>query len=339
MEEVNHNVQLTSAEVANLWSQYMNDSMASCVLKYYIKCAKDQDIKEVLQYALELAERHLDKIKSFLSQEKYPIPVGFNDNDVDLNAKPLFSDKFIIFYIHIMTIHGLTGYAGAVSTSIRSDQIDYFVKCSKETMELHKRITKVMVEKGIISRPPSITPAEDVDFVTKQSFLTGWFGDRRPLTAIEASGVYFNMKKDVLKIALELGFSQVAESKEIRNYVDRGKKICEKQFDILDSIMSDNDISSPPRYNDEVLSTTKSPFSDKLMLFHIVTLISTASGYYGAAFSVSQRRDLATTYAVLIAEVMKYAEDGMNIMIKNGWMEQPPTFSDRNELKNKNEGN
>lgn len=37
----------------------------------------------------------------------------------------------------------------------------------------------------------------------------------------------------------------------------------------------------------------------------------------------------------MIIEVLKYAEDGINIMIKNGWMEEPPTFVDRDRLSKK----
>ncbi|MFC0560453.1 hypothetical protein [Halalkalibacter alkalisediminis] len=37
MREVSHHVRLTSAEIANLWSQYLNDSMAICVLRHLLK--------------------------------------------------------------------------------------------------------------------------------------------------------------------------------------------------------------------------------------------------------------------------------------------------------------
>lgn len=336
MDDAGHsNVRLTSAEIANLWSQYVNDSMSICVLKYYLKNVQDKEIRSILEFALELSERHLQKIREFLDDDKYPIPMGFTDEDVNPNAPPLFSDVFMLIYMHIMTIHGLTGYAGAVSTSIRKDQISYFIQCNTEAMELYKRILEVLVEKGIVSRPPNINAPEKVDFVKKQSFLTGWFGDRRPLNAIEASGIFFNMKKNVGKIVLEIAFSQVTQSQELREYFQRGQKLCDKHYEIFNDLLSESNLPSPPKYDSEVSSSTASPFSDKLMLYLIVTLISTASGYYGAAFSLSQRRDLATKYAILIAEIVKYAEDGVNILIDNGWMEQPPTFDDRRELASK----
>ncbi len=335
LKDISHNVRLTSAEIANLWSQYVNDTMSICVLSYYLKHVKDQDIRSILNFALEIAESHIESIKGFLNKEKYPIPKGFSKDDVNLDAPPLFSDTFMLVYMHIMSIHGLVGYAGAVSTSIRSDQITYFIKCNTEAMELYKRVLDLIVHKGIITRPPNINIPDKVEFVQKQSFLTGWFGDRRPLNAIEASGIFFNMNKNAIKIVLEIGFRQVTKSKEISEYLHRGEELCDKHFAILGSLLAESNLEGPRKYDSEVSNSTIPPFSDKLMLFHVITLISTASGYYGAAFSLSQRRDLATQYALLIAEIVKYAEDGVNIMIENGWMEQPPTFDNREVLAKK----
>jgi nitrogen fixation protein len=35
---------------------------------------------------------------------------------------------------------------------------------------------------------------------------------------------------------------------------------------------------------------------------------------------------------VLGADIFKFAQDGGKIMIKNGWMEEPPQIEDRNQL-------
>jgi hypothetical protein len=332
VENISHNPRLTSAEIANLWSQYMNDSMAACVVRYYLEKVEDKDIHQILEFALQLSQSHLKSIREFLDQEKYPTPVGFTEEDINLNAPPLFSDLFMLYYMDIMSLHGLTGYAGAVGTSIRADQRSYFIQCNTETMKLYDMVMDVMVQKGIINRPPNINAPNEVDFVTKQSFLTGWFGDRRPLNAIEVSGIYFNMQKTIAKIVLEIGFSQVAQSKEVRDYIKRGEKICDRQYETLSAILFESNLPAPRKWDSEVSKSTIAPFSDKLMLFHIVTLVATASGYYGAAFSLSQRRDLGLKYEMLIAEITKYAEDGANLLIKTGWMEQPPTFDDRDKL-------
>lgn len=309
--------------------------MSICVIRYFLKTVKDKDTKDILKYSLNLAESHVSQIKTYYKQENYPIPVGFTKDDVNYDAPPLFSDTFVLVYMHIMTLHGLTGYAGAVGTSTREDQVDYFIQCNTDTMKLYKMIIKVMLDKGIITKPPTFHPDEKVDFVKEQRFLNGWFGGKRPLSAIELSGLYYNLQKNIVKIVLEIGFSQVVQSKQIRKYIQRGEKICDKQFNLLASILSESNLPYPQKWDSEVTKSTQSPFSDKLLLFHIVTLISAASGYYGAALAVSQRRDLALKYEKLIIDIMKYAEDGINIMIEQGWFEQPPLAADRNALAEK----
>jgi hypothetical protein len=336
MKERTNDVELTSAEIASLWTQYMNDSLSICILTHSIEKAKDQEIKEVLEFALSLAKSHIVRISEFFHQENFPIPKGFSlEDDVNLNAPPIFTDVFILDYMHVMTLLGLTGYAGAVSTSSREDQIDYYIQCNIETMELHKRIIHVMLNKGLYSKTARINTPSEIDFVDNQSYLAGWFGKKRPLNVIEISGMSFNMKKDAAKTVLELGFAQVCRSNELKKYFERGKKICKNHFVTFSNKLTKEDLSSPKSLVSEVTNSTVPPFSDKLMLFHIVTLVSAAIGYYGAGLSISQRRDLAVDYTKFMADVGLYVEDGAQLLIKNGWLEQPPLADDRVNLANK----
>ena len=335
MEDVRHSAPLTSAELANLWSQYMNDTLSICFLKHSIINLKDAEIKEILEFALRIAESHVEKIDEFLNQAKYPLPKGFTvERDVNLSAPPLFTDTFMLVYMHVMTLLGLTGYAGALGSSTRSDQISYYIQCNKETMDLYERTVHLMLEKGIYSRPPRLNSPNQVDFVKSQSYLTGWFGKRRPLNAMEISGITYNMQKTTAKVVLELGFAQVCQSKELQKYFDRGKIICKKHFGALSSILTRDNLSAPTSWISEVTNSTVSPFSDKLMLYHIVFIVSAAVGFYGAGLSLSQRRDIAILYTGLIAEMGLYAEDGAELLIKNGWFEQPPLADDKEDLAN-----
>lgn len=331
-----HNVSLTTGEIANLWTQYMNDSLAICVLSHAIETSQDTKVKEILEFARSLSEAHIEKIQHFFNQEDFPIPKGFSTKeDVNFNAPALFTDTFMLVYMLIMTIHGLTGYAGAVSTSVRLDQRKFFNECNVEALELHNRIVELMLQKGIYSKPPRINTPKQVDFVHSQSYLTGWFGDKRPLNAIEISGLSYNMQKTVVKVVLEIAFGQVCQTKELRKYFQRGKDICKKQFDILSAIVSKEDLSSPRSWVSEVTDSTISPFSDKLMLLHTVIMVSAGVGYLGAALSVSQRRDLALKYTYLMADIGRYAEDGAQLLIEKGWLEQPPLAEDRRKLASK----
>ncbi|MCT8138765.1 DUF3231 family protein [Anaerobacillus sp. CMMVII] len=336
MENKKHNVGLTSAELANLWSQYMNDSLAICFFTHSIEKVEDEAIRNILTSARSIAESHISKVKEFLTQEKVPIPKGFSiEDDVNNNAPLLFTDTFLLVYMHVMTLHGMTGYAGAVGSSVRSDQIAYFVQCNKEAMELYERVVQLMLNKGIYSRAPHINPPSQLDFVNDQSYLTGWFGKKRPLNAMEISGISYNMQKTVVKVVLEIGFAQVCKSDEVKKYFEKGKNICKKQFDTLSAMLSTEDLTSPTSWVSEITNSTISPFSDKLMLNHVVSLCSAAVGFYGAGLAISQRRDLAVAYTKLITEIGLYAEDGAKLLISKGWLEQPPLAADRKDLAKK----
>lgn len=47
---------------------------------------------------------------------------------------------------------------------------------------------------------------------------------------------------------------------------------------------------------------------------------------------MSSRHDLAVLYTRHSAEIGKYANEGAQLMIDYGWMEQPPQAADRQQL-------
>nr|WP_276519695.1 DUF3231 family protein [Bacillus infantis] len=67
-------------------------------------------------------------------------------------------------------------------------------------------------------------------------------------------------------------------------------------------------------------------------MFQVNLMSASGIGNYGTALSASPRRDIAGDYSRLLAEVGLYAEDGLQILIKHGWLERPPHAADRNEL-------
>lgn len=64
INETPHNVRLTASEIANIWSQYQNDTMAICVYKYMLQIAEDVSIRPIVELALSFAESHILKIKA-----------------------------------------------------------------------------------------------------------------------------------------------------------------------------------------------------------------------------------------------------------------------------------
>jgi hypothetical protein len=329
-------ISLTAPEVSSLWTQYMFDSMSICFIKYALEHLEDEDIIEVYKVSLELSERHVQKVSEFFVGEGIPIPQGFTNEDVNIHAPRLFQDPFYLYYIYIMSLQGLTGYSLSLSTSIRADLRKYYMTCNTETMMLFDKTLDTMLTKGIYSRPAILTPAEDIDFIKHQSFLTGWFGEKRPLTGIEIGDITFNMNKMNMHVALKVGFCQVAASKKVRQFINRGMEISNKHIAAFGKIFREEMLNSPMSWQSHVTSSTTSPFSDKWLMYQVQLSSQIAIAFYGTALSVTSRADIAEKYIVMTGELVRYAEDGANLMIENGWLEEPPKASDRRALSKGN---
>lgn len=71
------------------------------------------------------------------------------------------------------------GEVAAVGLCARSDVSILFSDIVAGTLELHDRSRRLLLEKGFYARPPSLSIPDKVEFVWKESFLTGFFGERR----------------------------------------------------------------------------------------------------------------------------------------------------------------
>lgn len=56
MEDGN-SVRLCSSELANLWSQYLNDSMSICFITHSLEHVKDKEVRDIPEFALSLSKR------------------------------------------------------------------------------------------------------------------------------------------------------------------------------------------------------------------------------------------------------------------------------------------
>lgn len=322
---------IITLDVSNLWTPYINNTMASCVNTYAIKSISDSDIQSIFIKALELSNHLVQLITEIFQNEQFPIPHGFTEKDVHIDAPRLFSDEFWLFYLHGMSTHGLTAYSLGMTTSHRPDVKRFYLEGFKGATELYDSTLDLLKSKGLLDRVPTITLPEKVEFAKKQNFLAGWFGDHRPLNVIEISSLYFNLQKSTLAKDLILGFSQTAESKEIRLFFRRVVEQAEEHLTIFRSILHKDYISSFVSWDTHITDSDVAPFSDKLMMFHSAFLIQSAMAYYGTALSGSMRRDLGLKYASAIANDVKLAEDCANIMIANQWFEEPPHSVERKE--------
>ncbi|MBT2663221.1 DUF3231 family protein [Bacillus sp. ISL-45] len=333
MEGKGNQIRLTAGEIAQLWIQYLNDSASICILSYFLEKAEDEEIKPLIKFALGLSQLHIQKITAILTEEKNVVPYGYSiKEDVDLTAPRLYSDSYVLNFLHQMAKVGLTSYAGSLSTSVRDDIKTYYMDCLTETMNLYKKSTDLLLSKGLFIRSPSLPNLEKVEFVKKQWFILDVFGEKRPLIAAEVDHLYANLQRNALGVATLTGFSQVAQNKDVKQFFLKGLEIGNKHIKLFRAKLEESKLPAPMGWDSEITNSTSHTFSDKLMMFFTSGLISLSVGYYGTATSQSPRGDIGAMYNRLSMEVQMYSEDGANIMIKNGWLEQPPMASDRDEL-------
>jgi hypothetical protein len=333
--QTEHNIKLTSAEIANLWSSYQNDSLAICTIGTFLSKVEDKEIRSILEFALQLSQAHVQKLKSIFTEEQIPVPDGFSvEIDVIKDAPRLFTDDFYLFYIRNAGKIGLEAYTMALSNVGRLDLCEYFTECLNESARLLNKATEILLLKGEFIRAPYIPEAKKVDYVQNKSYLVGRFGHHRPLNAIEISNIFFNMTQNQLGRTLLMGFSQVAKSQIVRDYMVRGRDIADKHVEIFASALSKEFLPSASAWSTLPTDSKAAPFSDKLMMYHATTLNAAGIGHYGRSLGLSARIDLAAIYVRLSAEVAHFANDGANIMIDNVWLEQPPQATDRDELAN-----
>ncbi|HZG85627.1 DUF3231 family protein [Paenibacillus sp.] len=326
------NIELSSTEIGGLWSIYMQESMAVCFLRYFLHHLQDEEIIPLAEQSLALSQGRLSRIESIFSAEQFPIPTGFTDKDVNLEAPALFHDPFALSFIYMNNRLAMINFAFTSSNNVRLDVLDFFNECLHSTTEMFGKAVKLLLEKGLYDRPPKMNYPEKVEFVQKQTFLNGMFGKKRPLNAIELSEIFFNIERNYFAVIIMLGFAQVMEDKDLKNFILRGKEISEKQIEFFNKLLLEEELLGTVTVSMEVTDSTVSPFSDKLILAMINMLNAVDIVLLSHATALSMRTDLIANYTKIIAEIMAYAKDTFDIVVERQWLEQPPLTTDRQQL-------
>jgi hypothetical protein len=122
-------------------------------------------------------------------------------------------------------------------------------------MDLYEKTTDTMLSKGILVRPPYVNTVNQVDFVKKQNFLTGFLGKKRTLLVLEISSIHYLIITNLIGKKLLQGFKQVAQTKSIRE-LDRGIKLAAKIMDTYESLLAQEDIPQPMFWDSMVTEST-----------------------------------------------------------------------------------
>ncbi|TDL74292.1 DUF3231 family protein [Rhodococcus qingshengii] len=325
----------TAIELGKLWATYLGNSMSNRILSYFLKNVEDEHVKILLENGYNLTVDFMKTIEKFFTNDKVVIPIGFTEEDVNLGAPRLFEDQFYVHYLKYAAKAGLSLYSIAIPLTLREDIREFFIHCNATTTILLGQINNVLLEKGYIIKAPTIPVPTKVDFIQKENYLNGFFGDVRELHALEITHLYDNIENNITSKALLIGFSQVAKKEKVRNYFVKGKEITDKEVQRFQDKMHKGNLPFPSQIDHLVTDSTYSPFSDRLMVFHKVDMFSMKIRSFANSMAVNGRRDIGLMYMKSLTEVSLYVEDGANIMIEHGWMEQPPKAIDRENLSSK----
>lgn len=325
-------LKLTSSEIGTLWGEYVNGTVVDIVNRYMISIIEDESIKSIFQDAIETFAKQKKQIATFIENEGFPVPIGFTESDLFKGKQRLFTDIFCLNYLHIMTLHGLLGHSTSLGVSVRKDLRYFYDACDNDGKRMYHLIIDLLLEKGSFQRDPLFYPAKNPEFISSQDFTDGFFGKGRMLSVTEIISISINLKKSIMTKTLSIAFSQVAQTKEVRKFLEGSEKTADAQIQDLSKIMQKDNLPTPKSWETEVTTSTDAPFSDKLMMYHIGFLFQAAQNYHGTGLASSMRTDLVATYESTILQNLMVTKKWLKIMVQNKWLEQPPLAPNRKEI-------
>jgi len=317
--------------MGKLWATYMGNSMGKCILTYFLQHVEDKDIKTLLENALSLSEEFMKKMKDIFEKENFPVPKGFSDEDVNLSAPRLFEDEYYVHYLKYITKAGLSIYNVAIPLVYRKDVKEFYNDCLTSTTNLMDQIKDILMNKGLIMKPPIIPVPEKVEFV-QYDFMNGFLGKVRPLHALEITHFYDNIENNVTSKALIMAFAQVVKDEKVRQLLEKGRDMTSKNIENYMQKLHHENLPSPTFLDDLVTTSTIPPFSDKLMLFHKMDMFSMKMRAFGNSVAVNGRTDIGMLYVKSLLKIQAFVKDAMKIYLEKGWMEQPPMAAMREKL-------
>lgn len=110
---------------------------------------EDSEIKALLENALKITEEILKGITEIFTKENFPIPKGFGEKDVNLQAPRLFQDEYYPHYLKYAAKAGLSIYSVGIPLIYRTDVKEFFMYCMNSTLELMDQIKELLMDKGL----------------------------------------------------------------------------------------------------------------------------------------------------------------------------------------------
>lgn len=322
--------ELTVSEVSNMWSSYLKNSMELQFFTYFFQTAEDRKVRKIVGRLLHQSGKNLKQLQDFFHKESISVPLGFTDEDININAGKVFSDHFILFFCHDITQLSLSTYPSALGESTRKDIRDYFEITLKFTLKIQNEIVDLMLSKDIYPKPPKIKLDDRIDFARSIIYLNGFRGGSRALNAPEIANLSRLIHRAQFSRNIFATFSHISQRNEMKDHFSKGRAMAEDVLRSLQEVMNKENIPVSSAKELTQFDVDIPPFSEKMMLFFVNTCIGIfCFTMISQAMTSSLRSDIIIKLLSISKNMSLYYGKGLMIAIKQKWLEQPPQAAER----------
>jgi hypothetical protein len=330
---------ITSSELGTLWLTYQEKTMILRMLEYFIEKADDEKSKSIMSNLYEELDPYVGKIIAIFQNEGAVIPVGFTSQDVNIDVPNLYDNGFDIMFVRLLKEISMGLHSLNITMTYREDIEVLFKELTSITQKYYILCTQYLLDKGMLPRPPYVSMPSSVEFVKATNYLSGLainpFSEKRSLNTVEVAHLHHSIEANITGLQMITGFAQCANEGEVKNFFNEGAELAKSIIKELSETLLQSGIQTPAPSGGNATRSTVAPFSDKLMMYctSLFCSFSMGSNSLGTAFSL--RNDLPAKMTIFMKDVFEYAHKGGKIMIKNGWMEEPPQMEEREQLMKK----
>jgi hypothetical protein len=328
---------ITSSELGVLWITYQEKTMIMRMLEYFIEKADDEKAKKIMTDLYNELDPYVEKIKGTFLSEGATIPVGFTAEDVNKDVPKLYDNGFDIMFVRLLQEISMGLHTLNINMAYREDIIMLFKELTGITQKFYNFCTQYLIEKGMIARAPYVSMPKSVEFVKEKDYLGGMnpfskLGKKRTLNTVEVAYIFHGIEANVTGLQMIIGFAQCAKNSEVKKFFAEGAELSKSVIKEMGEAFLEDDIQIPAASGGNATRSTVAPFSDKLMMYCTSMFCSFSMGGNAIGTAFSLRNDLAAKMTVFMKDIFEYAHKGAKIMIKNGWMEEPPQMEERKTI-------
>jgi Protein of unknown function (DUF3231) len=327
---------ITSSELGTLWLTYQEKTMILRMLEYFIEKADDEKAKVIMTNLYGEIDIYVAKITETLQNEGAVIPVGFTSQDVNKEVPKLFDNGFDIMFIRLLKEISMGLHSLNITMAYREDIVMIFKELTTITQKYYSLCTQYLLEKGMLARPPYVSMPNSVEFVKDTNYLGGLainpFSEKRTLNTVEVAHLHHSVESNITGMQMITGFAQSANEGEVKKFFNEGAELAKSIVKELSETLLQSDIQTPESSGGNATRSTVAPFSDKLMMYCTSLFCSFSMGGNSLGTAFSLRNDLPAKMAIFMKDIFEYSHRGAKIMIKNGWMEEPPQMEERKQI-------